>query len=435
MRKISTRFTIFITCWIVLTMGAALAQSAEPITINFWHSLGSGVNGEAIKAMVQRFNETNPYNIVVVETFQGNYNDASAKLQQSLAARTNPEVAMLDRALIPQYAPYGVLEDMLPYATRDNVDLDDFVEGLMAFSYFDGKLLSLPFNRSTPVMYYNKDAFAEVGLDPERPPTTWEELFEYAAKLTKVENGQTVRYGFSMVIDAGWFLSAMVGQQGGIMINEAGDTVEFTRDGTGLEALKFWRKLADSGYYRIPATTNAGTVMIQEFYQGKIAMMYASTGDLGAILRNTEGEGLFDLGVAFLPKNKQHEVPTGGANLVMLANVPKEKKEAAWEFIKFATSAQETAQFSLTTGYLPTRKSAVESDMIQSLWRDHPQYKVAFDQLQYAIDTTKSPYFWEFNSMMNQIISSLIQDRSITPEEAIARMEAEAARLFPGNAR
>lgn len=98
-------------------------------------------------------------------------------------------------------------------------------------------------------------------------------------------------------------------------------------------------------------------VMIQESYQGKIAMMDASAGDLGAVIRNTEGEGLFDRGVAFLVQKDRREVPTGGANLVMLANIPEEKKQAAWEFIKFATSAPETAQLSLATGYLPTRKS------------------------------------------------------------------------------
>ena len=424
---------VFVLALGVLLIAGSTILAAEPVTIDFWHSMGAGVNGQAIKDMVDRFNATNGQNITVVETYQGNYNDTSAKVMQAIAANTNPEIAMLDRGLVPQYAPYQVLADMSSFATRDGIDIDDFVSGLMEFSWVDGELVSLPFNRSTPVLYYNKAAFAEVGLDPERAPQTWDELYEYAGKLTKVENGETTRYGFSMVIDTGWFLSAMVGQQGGRTIDESGEKVLYIEDGTALKALEFWRKLADSGYYRIPATTNAGTVMMQDFYQGKVAMMYQSTGNMSGILRNTEEMGFFDVGVAFLAGEAQLEVPTGGANLVMFSNVSDRQKEAAWEFIKFATSPEEAAIWSVATGYVPITHSAAESDVIQDLWAQHPQYEVAFEQLEYARDTWGSPYWWEFNSMVNKVVSRLIQDRSITPQEAADQIADEASWLFPGN--
>lgn len=428
--------TIFLVLTIIIgvlmtTNFGALA--AEPITINFWHSMGAGVNGQAIKDLVERFNETNEHNITVVETYQGNYNDCSAKIMQSISANTNPEVAMLDRGLITQYAPYGVLADMLPFAERDGFNVDDFVLGLMEFSWVDGELLSLPFNRSTPVLYYNKAAFEEVGLDPEKAPETWDDLFEYAEKLTVVNNGETSRYGFSMVIDTGWFLSALVGQQGGRTIDESGDKVLYIEDGTALKALEFWKKLADSGYYRIPSTTNAGSVMMQDFYQGKLAMMYQSTGNMGDILKNTEGMGTFDVGVAFLAKEEYREVPTGGGNITMFSNVSEKHREAAWEFIKFATSPEEGAIFSLATGYVPSRYAAVENEIIKDLWVKHPQYEVAFNQLEFARDTWGSVYWWEFNSMVNQVVSRLIQDRSITAQEAVDQIAEEASWLFPGN--
>lgn len=432
MKKRTTLLLLVLVFGMFLTTSAE-TWAAEPVTINFWHSMGSGVNGQAVKDLVKRFNETNGQDITVVETYQGNYNDCSAKIMQSIAAGTNPEVAMLDRGLVPQYAPYGVLADMLPFAERDGFDIDDFVPGLMEFSWIDGALVSLPFNRSTPVLYYNKAAFAEVGLDPERPPQTWDELFEYAGKLTTVENGETTRYGFSMVIDTGWFLCAMVGQQGGRTIDESGEKVLYIEDGTALKALEFWRKLADSGYYRIPATTSAGTVMMQDFYQGKLAMMYQSTGNMSGILKNTEGMGAFDVGVAFLAGEKQREVPTGGANVVMFDNFSDRQKEAAWEFIKFATSPEEAALFSVATGYVPTRYAAVESEVIKELWAEHPQYEVAFNQLEFARDTWGSPYWWEFNSMVNKVVSRLIQDRSITPQQAVDQIAEEASWLFPGN--
>mgnify|MGYP000973819265 CR=1 FL=1 len=401
--------------------------------VNFWHSMTSGVNNEAIKKIVDNFNKTNTENIYVKQTPQGSYNDCSAKLMQAIAANNNPEICMLDRALIPQYAPLNALEDLTPYAEKDKVDIDDFISGLMAFSKVDGKLLSLPFNRSTPVFYWNKTAFKEVGLDPDTPPTTYDELYQYAEKLTKVENGKTIRYGFEMIIDSGWYLMGMIQQQGKKMLSDDGQKVLFTEDGSGLKALTYWKEFRDSGYCKIPETTDAGTAQLQNFYQGKLAMIYASTGSLAAVIKNTEAAGTFDVGVGYMMKFDTQSCPTGGANLVLLSNSKSEKKQPAWNFLKFATNTENAAQWSVDTGYVPTRKSAAETEIIKSLWKEHPQYQIAYDQLEYANDTCYGQYFWEYNTMMNKIVSTLIQDGKITPEEAIQQMKDEAARLFPGN--
>lgn len=406
---------------------------AGATVINFWHSMTSGTNLAAIKKLTKEFNETNGKNIYVKETAQGAYNDCSTKIQQSIAAGTNPEVVMLDRALAPKYTKLNALEDLTPYATKDNVDVADFVEGLMSFSKDGDKLISLPFNRSTPVLYYNKDIFKEVGLDPEKAPTTYDELYDYATKLTVKKDGKTTRYGFEMVNDPGWFLMGMIQQQGGKMLSDDGTKVLSTSDGTSLKALTFWDKMIKEGICAKPAVKDAGTDMMQKFYQGQIAMMYQSTGNMSAIIKNTVDAKKFDVGVANLCQFTTPSCPTGGANISILAKVSQEKKDAAWEFVKFATSAEKAAQFSVDTGYVPTRKAAVETDAIKALWAKHPQFKVAYDQLQYASDTCVSENFWEYNSMMSQVTSSLITDGKISPEEANKRLEDEAAKLFPGN--
>jgi sn-glycerol 3-phosphate transport system substrate-binding protein len=117
----------------------------------------------------------------------------------------------------------------------------------------------------------------------------------------------------------------------------------------------------------------------------------------------------------------------------MFDNFSDRQKEAAWESIKFATSPEEAALFSVATGYVPTRYAAVESEVIKELWAEHPQYEVAFNQLEFARDTWGSPYWWEFNSMVNKVVSRLIQDRSITPQQAVDQIAEEASWLFPGN--
>lgn len=140
-------------------------------TIQFWHSIG-GKNGEFLDAMIKRFNSSQD-KIEVVGTFQGSYQETVTKLQQAVAAKTAPDVTMLERSNVQLFADAEVLEDLAPYMEKSGLSKDDFEEGLMGHSYFNDKLVSLPFNRSTPVMHINKSMLDEKGLSI---PTTWDEL-------------------------------------------------------------------------------------------------------------------------------------------------------------------------------------------------------------------------------------------------------------------
>lgn len=149
---------------------AAPAPNGEKTVVNFWHCMGAA-NGERIAGMVERFNKSQD-EIEVIATYQGNYEEGNAKLQTAIAGGTAPDIAQLERAFVEPYATSNRLEDLKPYMEKSGINEDDFVKGLMGYSYYnnDGKLISIPFSRSTPIFYYNKDAFKEVGLDPEKGP-------------------------------------------------------------------------------------------------------------------------------------------------------------------------------------------------------------------------------------------------------------------------
>ncbi|MBB6731556.1 ABC transporter substrate-binding protein [Cohnella zeiphila] len=351
--------------------------SGEKVTIQFWHST-SGKTGEALDAMVQRFNSSHP-DVQVVSTFQGSYDDASTKLQQAIAGNNAPDVSMVERAYVQQFAESDVLADMTPYMDKSGMSKDDFVQGLMGHSVFNDKLVSLPLNRSTPIFYINKKMLDEKGL---QVPQTWDDLKKVANALVVKENGKVSTYGLTMPYDT-WYPLAMITQAGSTFFSDDGKTVPFVDDGTGNKVFSYLRDLQDSGALYYPPSQDSGSIVNQMFTSGKVGMVFQSTGIMSTLQTD------FDYVTAFLPADKQHAEPTGGGNIVMLDS--SKHKDAAWEFVQWVeTDPQGAQQFILDTGYLPFTKKMAESQEVQDLWAKDPNRKTAYDQLQYAVDTNKS---------------------------------------------
>lgn len=387
---------------------SAAAPTAKTV-VNFWHCMGSA-NGERIQGLVDRFNKSQDA-IEVVATFQGGYEEGNAKLQTAIAGGTAPDIAQIERAFIEPYATANRLEDLKPYMAKSGkVSPEDFVEGLMGYSYYnnDGKLISIPFSRSTPIFYYNKDAFKEVGLDPEKGPETWDDVMEYAKKLTKVENGKTVRYGFTFPV-ATWYFKANVAQLGGRTINEDKTAVGFYDNGTGKKVLEYWTKLRDEGVYMTPPTKDGATISRQAFINGEAAMFQESTSLIGTLTDNCE----FEVGAAYLPyaPGGKRAMPTGGANIAMMSD--SKNKEAAWTFLEWLiTDPEGCLQFELESGYMPFTKQMVEAPAIKEKWEKYPMYRIAFDQLQYAVDTEQHLYWAELKSEILAAEQAVMNDNA-----------------------
>ncbi|MFD1957734.1 ABC transporter substrate-binding protein [Paenibacillus thailandensis] len=390
----------------------------EKTTVQFWHSLG-GKNGEYFDALIQRFNASHD-DIEVVGTYQGSYDETVTKLQQAIPAGTAPDVSMLERAYVQMFADSEVLEDLTPYLESSGMSQDDFVPGLMGHSVFNDQLVSLPLNRSTPILYVNKTMLDEAGL---KVPTTWEELKEVANALVVKENGEIKRYGVTMPYDT-WYPLAMITQAGGTFFNEDKTSIGFGDNGVGVKVFSFLKDLQSTGALYYPPSQDSGNITNQMFVDGKVGLLYQSTGSMGGLDASVK----FDYVAAFLPKDQQYANPTGGANVAMLSS--SKNKEAAWEFIRWVMQDEEGGQqFILDSGYLPFTNKMVESQAIQDLWAAEPNRKVAFEQLQYAVDTNLDTGWPEIMKEFFSAMEAILYDSKDIPS-TLEEFRKEAERIL-----
>lgn len=392
---------------------------SQPVEIDFWYALG-GRNGEMIEKLVKDFNASHK-DIVVKPSYQGSYYENHSKVLAAVSAGNQPDVTMVEVGSIGAFADAKVLEDLGPYA---NGAEKKYIPGLMGNSYWKDKLYAIPFNRSTPLLYLNRDMLKAAGLDPNGPKT-WEELRQFSKALTKKEGGKTTTYGFSTPIDI-WFYEALVFQSGGHILSEDGKELAINGE-AGKAPLEFWTGMLKDGVMKAPPGEkyNAWDVAKQDFLNQQVAMIFTSTGDLRSLKENAK----FDVGAAFLPANKNFGAPTGGANLVMLAKSSDAEKKAAWEFIQWMTDTKQTIPWSLETGYMPVTTEAVESDEMKKAYEKEPNFQVAVNQLQYASPRPMVPGYKELQEViMNEIQRAVLGQATV--DEAIGKAVEKGQKLL-----
>src|SRR6202171_2578748 len=174
----------------------APAKDVKPAaTITWWHAM-TGVNGDALNKIVDNFNKSQS-NIKVVTVFQGTYDDLLSKLNTALASNAAPALAQVYDIGQAYMRASGEITPMQAFIDRDKFDTADFEPAVINYYKYQDKLQSMPWNASSSILLYNKDAFKAANLDPEKPPLTFSEVTDYAKKLTKKDaSGQTTQYGF-----------------------------------------------------------------------------------------------------------------------------------------------------------------------------------------------------------------------------------------------
>jgi sn-glycerol 3-phosphate transport system substrate-binding protein len=402
------------------TSGAA-ASSDKKIVIKYWYAFGGKIE-EAKQHLTAEFNASQD-RIEVIAEHQGNYQDLHAKVQAAFAAGNAPAVSDLEIASTGIFARSGMIADLTQLAARDEaeVQIEDFNPGLMGNAYVDGNLYGLPFMRSTPILYKNVTMLKEAGLDPEGP-RTWAELEEYSRVLK--EKGKT---GMTMPADI-WYYEALVAQSGGQVLSEDGKSAAFNSP-EGVAPVQFWEKMAAEKLIKIPVGNEAGAAADKDWANQLSAFKFGSTAGVSASLEIAEGNS-FEMGTAFMPANESYGVPTGGCQLVITTKLSEEEKEAAWEFVKWMTTKENTIYQHKHVGYLPTRISAVESEELQKLFEDIPHYKVAFDQLQYARPRPMENAYTEVSKFIKEGIEKAILDPNVTPQQAMDEAASKANKLL-----
>jgi sn-glycerol 3-phosphate transport system substrate-binding protein len=372
---------------LVLGLVGTIAPATHAQTkLQFYYPVGvAGPLARIIDGYVQEWNKSHPQNQVDA-VFAGSYPEAYSKTLAAIKGGTPPDVAiMLSQNLNDILSEDIVIPlDELIAADRAQVNVDDFFPAFMLNTKQGGKVWSIPFQRSTPVMYYNKEAFKEVGLDPAKPPQTQAELVAAAKKLTKQEGGRVTRWGLSIPSTGGvdtWLLEALTIQAGGVLydVNNSCCKVLLTSPATQA-AVQFLRDLGTKDKVSPTGPVDWGTTA-NDFAAGKVAMIYYTTGGLGFIRNNAK----FDFGTAFMAKGQRYGAPTGGGNFYLFKATPPDRRKAAWEFAKWMTSTDMLARWSIDSGYVAPRKSSWETPQMKEYTAKYPQALTARDQLQYAL--------------------------------------------------
>jgi len=354
----------------------------KPIKLVFWYSVGGKV-AETTRALVDRFNASHK-DIQVEAVFQGSYDDAINKLKQSIQSKNTPNVMQVydigTRFMIDSKAVVPVQK----WIDAEKMDMSSFEPNLLAYYTVDNKLYSMPFNTSMPILYYNKDMFKAAGLDPDKPPRTFEEVAEAAKKLTvRDASGKVTRPGITIAI-YGWFFEQLLAVQNAYYADNGNG-----RDGmatkvtfvspAGEKILTWWQDMVKEGICGNIGRKTQDTQ--QAFISGQTAMTIDSTGVLGDIVAGVGNR--FQVGTAYLPRpaGATGGPIIGGGSLWMLSGHSQAEEKAAWEFIKFMTAPKQQGYWYINTGYFPVTKKAYDEPEVKQHLEKYPQFKVAVDQL------------------------------------------------------
>lgn len=408
------------------SLAATAAQAKTELTMYYPVSVGGPLT-QVVDGMIEQFEQQNP-NIDVNAIYAGNYNDARMK---ALAALKSGQPAQLSVMFSIDVHELKDLDAIVPFDEVVQTDeerhwLSSFYPALMENGKVDGTTWGIPFQRSTIVMYYNKDAFRDAGLNPEQPPRNWDELAEMGQKLVKTDaDGQVQRWG-AMIPSTGypyWMFGALAKQNGEVLMNSAGNETYFNKPAV-VEALQYWSDLG-SQYKVMPQGTIEWGTLRQNFLEQKTAIMWHSTGNLTAVKKNAD----FDFGVAMLPARKQFGSPTGGGNFYLFKKSTDEERRAALKLVRFMTSPEQAASWSIATGYMGVSPASYDTEALQEYVQTFPPAAVARDQLEYATAELATHQAGRVRKLLDDAIQSVLNGQA-EPQAALDSAQQQAKRIL-----
>ncbi|HLJ73314.1 MAG TPA: ABC transporter substrate-binding protein, partial [Thermoanaerobaculia bacterium] len=382
---------------------------------------------KTIDGYCEQFQKENP-GIKVNPIYSGTYQETIVKALTANKAGTPPTTAILLSTdmytLIDEDAivPY----DELATSADDQAWIKSFYPAFMENSQTGGKTWGIPFQRSTVVLFYNKDAFKEAGLDPNRPPATWTEMREYAQKLTKRDGSGNVTQWGVQIPSSGfpyWLFQGLTIENGVNLMNQAGTEVYYDKPEV-IGALQYWLDLVNKYKVHPPGIVEWGTTP-KDFFEHKVAMMWTTTGNLTNVKNNAK----FDFGVAMLPAEKQRGSPTGGGNFYIFKKSTAAQREAAFKFIKWMTTPERAAQWGIDTGYVAVRPDAWQTPAMKKYVEGFPAAAVARDQLPFA----KAELSTHDNQRVTKALNDALQaalTATKSASQALKDAQREADRLL-----
>jgi sn-glycerol 3-phosphate transport system substrate-binding protein len=421
------RRTLLATATGALAMPAVLrAQTTQKLTFYFPIAVGGPLQA-IIDGYCKDFEKES--GIAVEAVYAGDYSQTLVKAMTAIKAGTGPQFAVLLAAQMHSLQDEDILVSL------DDIGLDadakqwlaGFYPAFMANSHAEGKTWSVPFQRSTAIFYYNKDAFRDAGLDSDKFPTTWEALEAAAQKLTKRDSsGRVTRWGVKMASDLGnaqWTFGALANQAEQKLMNEAGTETYFNQPKT-IEAMSYWLGLS-ANYHATPDGVINWGDPTPDFLQGNTAIIQFTTGGLP----NFRAKATFPFGVAGLAgKNSPHTV-VGGGNLYFFKSASPAERQASLRFARWVSAPERAADWSIKSGYIATSPAAYDTPTLKEYIAKYPEANVARTVLPMATGELSVHENLRVYKALTDNIQACLNDQK-TPAKAMADTQAEADRIL-----
>ena len=406
--------------------GFLAASPAFALDLEFYFPVAvGGAAADTIEALTSEYAAAHP-ELNISAIYAGSYQDASAKAITAAHGGNPPQISVLlstdtftliDEDLIVPFDDYVTAEEAESW-------IGGFYPAFMLNSQSEGKTWGIPFQRSTPVMYWNKEAFAAAGLDPEHAPANWEELVSISQALTtRDDNGNVTQWGLR-IPSAGfpyWLFQGLAIPNGGILADSTGTHTHFD-DPAVIEAAQFQYDLANVHGVMAPGVIEWGATP-KAFFEGETAIMWTTTGNLVNVTTNAP----FDFGVAMLPANVSRGAPTGGGNFYLFKESTDAQKEAAVDFVQWITAPAQSARWTMATGYVAPRAETWELPVMQTYVQEVPGALIARDQLEFARAELSTFENSQITKIFNDALASVLAgqtDATTAMTEAQAKADA-----------
>jgi multiple sugar transport system substrate-binding protein len=351
---------------------AARYAVSEPITIEWWHALENQYAG-TVEKVVKGFNESQ--NLVTVEArYIGSYGQLNEALVAAHAAGTGlPAISAANTPYVAEYGAGGLTEDLNPYIKATNFDIGDFGEGLVAATAYEKKQAALPFLISTQVIYYNADMARSLGV---QIPAKWNDMEPFLKAASKISGGQTERWALALPGWDQWYFETFYLNNGVKIINPDGVSTDLD----GAKAVEIAGKIkswCDAGLMYWASGTNASNIMRQNFWDGKVFAVSHTSSLYNTYVANCD----FEVGMAWLPGQDTKISEIGGSVILIPAKADQKTKNAGWAFMEYMVSKDINMIWAGETGYMPTRKSVLNTEEGRRFVAEKPAFKVIFDNL------------------------------------------------------
>jgi len=398
------------------------AQGPTEITVHYAQPV---IYKESYDAIAAEFAKREP-NIRINWMTTPNYEEGMQLVLRQQATNQTIDLSYQGFNRLRLFAERGIAQDLMPLLRADgDYAAEGYSPNMLALAHFGGIQSGLAYAASNPIMYFNADLVRRAGGNPDAMPTDWDGIIALSKKIGQLGDGITGMW-YSWPGDD-WMFSALLFGFGGRMLTEDERDVAFAGP-EGLNALKLLDRMVKEG--GMPNLTRDAAQ--QAFAAGRMGMTFWTTAAVRGTIQQVGRN--FELRTGPMPiiDAARGRLPTGGAAGMLIAKDPA-KREAAWKFLRFSTSAEGTSLMARNTGYVPTNQLAIDQDRyLGEFYRQNPLFQAATRQASlmvpwYAFPGANSVRVTQ--TMVDQ--QARIVEQSATPEQVLADMAREVRRLLP----